>query len=261
MARYKKNRRISAVEYINYSLRVPVLYAEQIQCCYLVNFENQISTCFVLFYEGRSFFVGAKHALLNLKNGDNLHFSRNNQWEPLKITECIADDNGNDVTIFTSKIFSHQVGSVPINRAPMVPGSTVIYLGFPHGLAGTFPKQLDFPTPLAKVAYISGRVEVNGISIPILDGINNPGFSGGPIYCNNERGFPVVIGLISGYRYEKSSSGQLYRKLSEQYDEEKVAGHYVKLNSGIIYFTDITCAESLSHNLTTSNVVERVEQA
>ena len=81
----------------------------------------------------------------------------------------------------------------------------VYFLGFPYGLG----LRSDGITqlPFAKKGIIAGfEQELNGIKLWYLDGINNPGFSGGPVvFCRMGTQDWHVAGIVSGYRTESVS--------------------------------------------------------
>ena len=58
-----------------------------------------------------------------------------------------------------------------------------------------------FPLPLVKKAAVSALGLEDG---PILlDGHNNPGFSGGPVARRRTKEEQTVIGVVSGYRFDR----------------------------------------------------------
>jgi hypothetical protein len=78
----------------------------------------------------------------------------------------------------------------------------VFFLGFPFGL---HLQGIGETYPLVKRASISGWAEDNGIQDHYyLDGINNPGFSGGPVIFNRigDDDDWRLLGVIHGYRFE-----------------------------------------------------------
>lgn len=86
-----------------------------------------------------------------------------------------------------------------ISTANMILSEDVYFLGFPFGLSNdSADLNAQFPIPLVKKGIISA---FSGKDSPILlDGHNNPGFSGGPVVrCSKPN---QVIGVISAYRSE-----------------------------------------------------------
>ncbi len=108
----------------------------------------------------------------------------------------------------------------------------LVFVGYPHGLLNTYPSLLGFVTGLVRRVAFSGVVDQDGRPLIILDGFNNPGYSGGSVYAESD-GQLVISGLISGYRFESILHGGVYRRVDGV--EEIVSDVYVKSNSGMIY--------------------------
>ena len=83
-------------------------------------------------------------------------------------------------------------------------GQDIRFLGFPYGMGSEMGDlNRDFPIPLVKQGIMSGVDPEKNL---LLDGHNNPGFSGGPVVCQSEQGNNLaVIGIISGYHNEPKS--------------------------------------------------------
>lgn len=90
-------------------------------------------------------------------------------------------------------------------------GQEAYFLGFPYGLYSSVGKGA---VPLVKHAYVSAVVNCDAVvpggspdeGLLLLDGLNNPGFSGGPVvapdvYSPGPR-ILKVIGVVSGFRNE-----------------------------------------------------------
>ena len=86
--------------------------------------------------------------------------------------------------------------------------------------------------PLVRTAYFSGIVNLDGHDIMLLDGFNNPGYSGGPVFTVGLDGKPALAGVISGYRFEIESHGAIYQKNPDG-QETALPDLYVKPNSGM----------------------------
>ena len=81
-------------------------------------------------------------------------------------------------------------------------GQDVYFLGFPYSLKSDVGSiNRNFPLPLVKKAIVS-LVAERGHYI-LLDGHNNPGFSGGPVvfHPNNRGNDFCVAGVVAGYRH------------------------------------------------------------
>src|SRR5690606_9911509 len=84
-------------------------------------------------------------------------------------------------------------------------GDNGIFLGYPYGFRTNDKSNLNlgFPFPLIKRANFSGLTTENDVVTLWLDGHNNPGFSGGPIFFKR-RVDPTdqnwyLAGVISAY--------------------------------------------------------------
>ena len=106
-------------------------------------------------------------------------------------------------------------------------GEEAFFVGYPLDYDITLmnmPKTFS-PIPFVKRCLVSCFLEKDLIA---LDGINNPGFSGAPVFRVDGKK-TIVIGVISGYRYNAS-----YIYQSVESSEIKTL-LYTKENTGIIY--------------------------
>ena len=118
-------------------------------------------------------------------------------------------------------------------------GQDVYFMGFPFEYEYILKDIPDekIPVPFVKKACLSALLNDNAISI-ILDGNNNPGFSGGPAFFENKStGKISICGVISGYRYNKLS-------VCDELEEEQ--NLFVKENTGLILVTDIKYAVNIA---------------
>ena len=117
---------------------------------------------------------------------------------------------------------------------------TVYFLGYPYGM-GTSGGAASPPgeeIPFVKQAIVSASQFISdSLSIWYLDGINNPGFSGGPVVANTDQYETMqVIGVVFGNR---SSERPL------EVEKKVVAEAVVRQNTGIIMATDIRYVTNL----------------
>ena len=113
------------------------------------------------------------------------------------------------------------------------------FLGFPYGIhADVGELNANFPIPLVKKACVSMLSLAQGTEKYILlDGHNNPGFSGGPVIYSvggNPRDVRVAA-VISGYRFE----------WDQVYEGESQTPLSFKYNTGIIVAYSIDHATEL----------------
>jgi len=105
----------------------------------------------------------------------------------------------------------------------------MFFLGYPYGLGMTIDAQVQLP--IVKKAILSGSDSQTGggLHTMYLDGLNNPGFSGGPVVTMRFNP-PRIVGVISGYRVDWQQL--LVNKLPDP-------SLSVQTNSGIIIAYDI----------------------
>lgn len=108
-------------------------------------------------------------------------------------------------------------------------GQDVYFLGFPYNydsILQTLPGETS-PVPFVKKACMSSIIRSNNDILLLLDGHNNPGFSGGPVCFRSSDQQPMTIaGVISGYRYSKQPIVD---------NNDQAQQYYWKENTGIIY--------------------------
>lgn len=99
-------------------------------------------------------------------------------------------------------------------------GQSVYFLGFPFGLHTPYgDSNNSFPLPFVKKAILAGTHDGNG-SLFYLDGINNAGFSGGPVVFRPENNKPFqLMAIVSGYRFSQSRV-MVNGEETEQYVQE-----------------------------------------
>lgn len=100
-----------------------------------------------------------------------------------------------------------------------------LFLGFPLFNLGTQTE--NGKIPFIKKAIISAFHEKNKVRLMLLDGHNNPGFSGGPIITYSENmGKQFIVAVVSGYFNQTQSVNVNYGGVTNQL--------LINHNSGII---------------------------
>lgn len=221
----------------------PRLSSFDVQRCLNICYANTIGTAFLLGNGGKTVLATAAHCVKNAREGDNLLIRGNTEWQPHRIRRITFSREGYDVCILAIDNILLSGNLEKPKKPALLLGHPVVFVGFPHGLAGNYPSQNGAPTGLAKTGFYSGMIEIDGLTLGLLDGITNPGFSGGPIYGQSLDGEATVFSIMNGYRYESSLNGQLFR--NDGSGEQIIPGHYVKMNSGFIYITSIEHALNL----------------
>jgi S1-C subfamily serine protease len=217
-----------------------------------IRFNAMLGTAFVLDYDGRQYFITANHVVESAGEhaSVDIHGTADSDWHPLELSILHGQGHGcADVAVLIpkdKKVMTADPISFPYNYAI---GQEAYFLGFPYGLSTSFPKQKLF-VPLVKHGYISATVSCTAIypdssatdNLILLDGWNNPGFSGGPVIAPDvfSANHPLkIVGIISGYRAERASLNR---------DGHPSSSEYVAENTGIIIVIPIDRAIDLIRN-------------
>ena len=165
--------------------------------------DTSIGTGFLIKNNNQEFLITARH-LFRKKIKNN---------EEVLITVCLNNVN----KVFKVKIYLHQnpnidiaVLKIPqsISQFPslLLKGGDSYFLaqeclffGYPLNSLGSITKE-GKKIPLVKRAIISAIYDENGIDYLLLDGHNNPGFSGGPLLTySHQMENQYIIGVITAY--------------------------------------------------------------
>lgn len=183
-----------------------------IQRVFRLKYKNQLGTCFTIEVEGSQYLVTAKHVLEikdlkkqtvdSLHDGEQVEIFRNGQWVSAEVSN-VRHSEISDISIFTIKV---NIPAHPMEATSdgISYGQDLYFLGFPYGLSSNVGAlNRDFPMPLVKKGILSAFL-TEEVGRPLLiDGHNNPGFSGGPVVfkLQDSNAFRVA-GVIHGYKPE-----------------------------------------------------------
>ena len=195
-------------------------------------------SAFTIEYNGEQFLVTAKHL-----------FSRNKYKPTQKIALLL--DNGyqeKDVEVYYHDIEAVDIAVLrlkqredispryenPFSSESLAYSQDMYFLGFPYDYDQRVAPLPDrkIPMPFVKKGCLSGfGVDADGIGWLYIDGINNPGFSGGPA-CANIQGKSVmgICGVVCSYRFDKSVLFD---------DKDNATPYHIRSNTGIVNVCDI----------------------
>lgn len=150
------------------------------------------------------FLITCKHIFdqKELIEGQSIKFKlfRQEHWVDFK--GIIHFPQNNNVDIIAIEIPDQEwiKNKFGIGMADIYLGQEVFFLGFPLGLETKVSNSSNngFNLPWVKYARISSFFNDNGVISIFLDGMNNKGFSGGPVFCmiNNQL---TLIGIVKSY--------------------------------------------------------------
>lgn len=175
---------------------------------------------------GAQFLVTARHVIDGVAGPITLEAVGAVHEVPLDLVEGVP--SAADIAVIRLEQPLARVLPTTFNSDGSVFSQDVFFLGYPYGLAMT-AHGVD-QMPFVKKATLSAQDLSEDVRILYLDGMNNPGFSGGPVAFYNSAGQPHILGVISGYRISPDElivRGQL------------VEDAVVRANSGIIIAHDI----------------------
>ena len=208
---------------------------------------NGCGTAFTVESRGEQFLVTAKHMFKELgfpaSTVINLLIGTDYQSFDVDIRYPVEKNADIAVMKLKSKQFLTPVYENVNSTEGLIFGQDVYFVGFPYeydSILGMFPSG-NMPIPFVKKACMSAILQDEAGTI-LLDGINNPGFSGSPV-CFKKVGSTEktmhILGVVSGYRF---TSQPLFDQAGKQ------TGHYVKGNTGIIIVSDIKHAMQIADN-------------
>lgn len=202
--------------------------ANILQRTFQIRFGHSTGTCFTVDVDNRRYLVTARHLVsptLSLGTVDILH---DGKWKSLAV-ELVGHGQGPiDITVLAPQSVFGAQHSLVVTTANLQLAEDVYFLGFPYGLkADIRDLNAGFPLPLVKHAIVSAMDPKSGRIL--LDGHNNPGFSGGPVVRRWDGHSQVVVGVVSSY----------FSKPSRVVDDSDMPGPYnYSINTGIVSVYD-----------------------
>ena len=210
---------------------------------------GETGSAFVLDYEDQQYLVTAEHMVASLPTTGSLDILQNDEkWHPVKVKVLHGKQPCDDVAVLIPESWTN----LRIDDLPILPnwfmGQEVYFLGFPYGLFTYFANGVvTSPVPLVKHGYVSALVSCSALNpgadadkkLLLLDGMNNPGFSGGPVVAPDldQAGHPMkLVGVISAFAGEKLAVSSKDQKASEE---------SVNVNTGIVVVIPIAAVTNL----------------
>ena len=189
------------------------------------------ATCFTIDVDNKQYLCTAKHCFKNLKENP-IELFYNNNWEKLPVSLVGEGSNNSDIVVLAPIKQISPSYPLPPLVGDLYLGQDLYFLGFPN-LEDFYYRgeevNRNFPIPFIKHAILSVYLTEKKVRILLLDGHNNPGFSGGPVVsrkmnANNQPEYDVVS-IISAYKEVP---------VEVLGHEEKDTGLKAQTNSGII---------------------------
>jgi len=218
----------------------------------MIEYKKERGTTFSIDVDGREYWITARHILTGAKGKPYGTFpdkavdvkllnpgGDGEQWLSMKFTVLQPTADVDVVVLIGYGAILKDVHSSPLATSDgLTFGGSCEFLGFAYG-GGWRAKFAEgsFWLPYIKRCGISGMdTEAH---MWILDGINNPGFSGGPVIMNTGNDLKIVA-VISGYTLEPTEVIRGDRKAAADAPKD-----ILQVNSGFILAYDISHAVEL----------------
>ncbi|WP_281631724.1 S1 family peptidase [Flavobacterium luteolum] len=196
-------------------------------------------TAFVLDVDNKQYYITARHVIEGVVTGDTIEINYQKTWNNHKVI-IIGHSQHSDISVFAVPTGKVRGETLEVSSNDIYHGQDLYFLGFPYGLQSDIANlNSDFPIPFIKKGILSNFLLENPQKILFLDGLNNPGFSGGPVvYFHQQTQTFKLAGIISGYRFEITNAMHQNQDIDIQ----------IKTNTGIIISYGIEAALELIYN-------------
>lgn len=174
-----------------------------LQRTFHIRYGDSTGTCFTVDVNSRRYLVTARHLVETIHAQGIVEIQHNGVWRPVSVNLVGHGEGSVDLSVLAPQSLFGATHPLVVTTAHLALAEEVYFLGFPYRLsfdAGEL--NAGFPMPLVKRATVSAMYFEAGFML--LDGHNNPGFSGGPVVRRWNGGDQVVLGVVSAYRSEKS---------------------------------------------------------
>lgn len=199
-------------------------------------------TAFFISHDGVTYLVSARHVFQGISEASSvkLWIRGSEEWSVLNIVVHYPDDQNVDVAVATLPDPHEKTSGFDIcgENDKLDFGDEGLFLGFPYGFdtdpnVGATNMPLDVHgrvMPFIKRATLSGMIQVapGTNQVMVLDGINNEGFSGGPLIFSSVTSGSCVAGVIISY---VTSTEPVMDQTNQ------ATAQSVRANTGLIYAT------------------------
>jgi hypothetical protein len=212
----------------------------------LIQSTSDLGTAFTIEVDGRQYLITAKHVVADLPNESEstIQILKKNGWFPLKVKVFKCDDPVDIAVLIPPAQLTVTFPLEPASNG-LALGQEAYYVGFPYGLkfVKTYSNLPDVfgLVKRATVAQFDSMPEHNMQRI-LLDGYNNPGFSGSPLVFrdlsqNNSNGpvFKVAAVIVAYEAYTSPVMKKLEIQEKEITADDRAKNDVVKTPDGRLY--------------------------
>jgi len=198
--------------------------ADILQNVFLISTDSGTATSFVIERSGREYLITARHAFKkkNIHNSVvNFKIYHIDKWMKLTGRLLLHEDSSIDIAVITLDEKLQVIKPLEVAESYSI-GQECYFFGFPYGKF--FSSFQNTIYPFVKHAIISAFTE----KIVFLDGINNIGFSGGPVVVKDGKDNRLKICCVVTAYYPEYNS--IEKKAGSKIDSLRYYS-----NSGIIF--------------------------
>ena len=200
-----------------------------------IKYKDKVATAFTIEKGNVQYIVTAKHLFYNVCSGNKVTIAVLNSYKYNEVSVEVLFHKNDALDCAVLKLTPYKEITKRFSNENtldgVVLGQDVYFLGFPYNYDDILSElpQTAVPVPFVKKACLSGISKDRGTIF--LDGINNPGFSGGPVcFKDSKTGNFKIAGLINGYQYTK---------IPVYSADNNIMDYYIRENTGIIYACSI----------------------
>jgi S1-C subfamily serine protease len=224
-----------------------------LQRVFLIKYGQEFGASFTIDVQNRQYLITSKHLVGPIKEGDSVEIFHESQWKSVRVKPLYMESSDVDIIILVLPMQISPSHPLELGSDGLIVSQNVYFLGFPFGL-NLDGRTLNngYPLPLVKHGVCSGfYFSPNKYSLVLIDGINNPGFSGGPVVYVDQatRGLKVAA-VVSAYRNQEDKVLRRVKKQPSKKTNEKnntketliETDMIVRSNAGIIISYSINSA-------------------
>lgn len=209
---------------------------EIIQRVLNIRYAEKTGTAFTVTKNNTQFLITAKHIFEDIINNSEITLDvlTLKGWVSIRVIFHMYSDEIDIAVLelqqpqYLTPLFNNNL----LSTKGAIFGQDTYFYGFPHNIHMENATSFNnvYPMPLVKKACISAISSDLFPNCMLLDGINNPGFSGGPVsFYNTQTKSKNICAVIHGY-------------VNEHIPVVNAENEFVKNNSGIIIAYDIKFA-------------------
>lgn len=186
----------------------------------------QIATGFTIEVDERQYLITAKHVVADASRAGSIDIFHDRDWIiNIPYRAVLVEPDVVDIAVLALNQRISPLLPITVGIKGAFLSQKVFFVGFPFGLSiNGRAVNGGFPLPLVKHGIIAAIAIGDGEPF-LVDGINNPGFSGGPVVIADNPTSPRIIGVVSAYKTEQQPVS---------YGGQEVAALSARSNTGLL---------------------------